>query len=711
MIRSSLKLASCLVPVLAATPALATGSTLILDTTFANPLISGPVNATAVDSNGRILVGGNFSTAGGIARGNLARFNADGTLDATFGNPAIDGPVNAIVIDRNGKIIVAGSFENVGAQNRPGVARLNDNGQVDTSFAPTLNSSSFGLAIDSSDRILVAGQFTGTFGGDSRGLMRLDAATGARDTTLANPNIEVDFVSSPVIKASGVAVDSLGNIVVGGNFISVDASPTPITRNRIVRFSSTGALDTGFNPNLNGSVFAVAIDGNDKIVIGGDFTGIGSGPVFRHRLARLNSDGSADTSFLDPQISGGGVSALKIDASGRIVIGGVFTSAGGQSYARLARFSADGVVDQTFVPPAFTAGQTPQVNAISIDSSGRVIIGGIFATVAGQDRYHAARLTETFTLSVVKAGSGSVTSSAGGINCGGSCSGTVPGGTSVTLTATPDNGFVFGGWSGGCSAATAAVTFTVTADRSCTATFTTAPAPAPTPAPPPPPTSVSVPVDTSGSGQGTVSLAAALGNPGPNATITVQQESGAPLPGWLQFNPATLSFTYDVPLPADLPIQPAPAGDVRASRPAIPNRVYPLSVLVQTVPVLLTVSSGGATTTYSVGMSFYAPRSPSVMTAVSYSATGGSGNGVSGRPALSWDGGQILFETAANNLFVATSAFTKVARYHGLSGNRDLLSQTAIPGGGVANATDGPATAPAVSANGAWGVFAASGGG
>ncbi|MFY0080227.1 hypothetical protein ABTQ07_21290, partial [Acinetobacter baumannii] len=65
----------------------------------------------------------------------------------------------------------------------------------------------------------------------------------------------------------------------------------------------------------------------------------------------------------------------------------------------------------------------------------------------------------------------------------------------------------------------------------------------------------------------------------------------------------------------------------------------------------------------------------------------------------------------AGNLFPAISPYTKIARYHGLSGNRELLSQTAIPGGGVANASNGPAPAPAVSANGAWGAFAASGGG
>lgn len=82
------------------------------------------------------------------------------------------------------------------------------------------------------------------------------------------------------------------------------------------------------------------------------------------------------------------------------------------------------------------------------------------------------------TLSVAKAGAGSgtVTSAPGGINCGGTCSATydqnrTP--TTVTLTATPSAGSVFAGWSGDCAADGSV---TMTANRACTATFNTAPA-------------------------------------------------------------------------------------------------------------------------------------------------------------------------------------------------------------------------------------------
>lgn len=697
MIRPSLKLAACAVPLVLAAPA---SAGVILDTTFADTALDGAVNAIAIDSDGKIVVGGSFSRR-------LVRFNTDGSLDSGFGNPNIDGDVNAIAIDRNGKIVAGGAFNNAGGSTRSKLARINTNGTLDSTFAdPNINSTVFGLAIDGNDKIVVVGQFGAIVGGVNRfGLARFNADGSADTSMTTDPGIGV---SPGGLKASAVVIDSSGRIVVGGDFTNINGTNAAV-RNQMARFAADGTLDTTFNPNLNAAVMSLAIDSSDKILVAGDFTAFDAGGTWRERLGRLNADGTPDTGFPDPQIDAQ-VNALKIDQNGKIVVGGQFTSAGGQSRSIMARFSATGSLDTGFVAPAFTGGGA-NVKAIATDSSGRLVIGGSFATVGGATRTNLARLTETLSLTVVKAGAGSgvVTSSVGGINCGVTCSSSSIGsGTSVTLTATADSGSAFSGWSGACSGAATTTTFTLSADRSCTATFAVSSAPTPAPSPTPLP-QVSVPIETGGTGQGTVSLAQSLGTPAPGTTFTVQQTSGAPLPSWLTFNSSTLSFAYDVPLPSDLPVQPA-AADVRATRAVMPNRVYPLSVLVQTVPVLLTMTSPGSSASYIVNMNFYAPRSPVIMTAVSYSATGRSGDGVSGRPALSWDGGQILFETAAGNLFSATSPHTKIGRYHGLSGNRDLLSQTAIPGGGVANASNGPAISPAVSANGAWGAFAASGG-
>ena len=72
-------------------------------------------------------------------------------------------------------------------------------------------------------------------------------------------------------------------------------------------------------------------------------------------------------------------------------------------------------------------------------------------------------------------GSGSVTSSPAGINCGSDCTETYDAGTGVTLTATPQGGSTFAGWGGACTGSSTTCTLTMNASRSVTATFTTKP--------------------------------------------------------------------------------------------------------------------------------------------------------------------------------------------------------------------------------------------
>ena len=97
-----------------------------LDASFASPVsISGAVRTLAIQPNGRVLLGGNFSTGSSPVRNNLARVLADGQLDATFGATAnTNSQVRAVVVQPDGAILLAGSFATVGAQARVGVARI-----------------------------------------------------------------------------------------------------------------------------------------------------------------------------------------------------------------------------------------------------------------------------------------------------------------------------------------------------------------------------------------------------------------------------------------------------------------------------------------------------------------------------------------------------------------------------------------------------------
>ncbi len=89
-----------------------------------------------------------------------------------------------------------------------------------------------------------------------------------------------------------------------------------------------------------------------------------------------------------------------------------------------------------------------------------------------QARNVTATFTPQYTLTVAKVGSGTVTSSPAGINCGSTCSEVVTSGSTVTLSATPATGFVFSGWSGGGCTGAGNCTVNVTANTTVTATFT-----------------------------------------------------------------------------------------------------------------------------------------------------------------------------------------------------------------------------------------------
>src|SRR4030065_650056 len=91
-----------------------------------------------------------------------------------------------------------------------------------------------------------------------------------------NPN-----ANNPIV---AIAIQPDNKILLGGPFTTIGG----ITRNRIARVNSDGTLDTGFDPNANSDIYAIAIQPDNKILLGGYFTAIGGVP--RNRIARLNSD-------------------------------------------------------------------------------------------------------------------------------------------------------------------------------------------------------------------------------------------------------------------------------------------------------------------------------------------------------------------------------------------------------------------------------------
>jgi hypothetical protein len=91
--------------------------------------------------------------------------------------------------------------------------------------------------------------------------------------------------------------------------------------------------------------------------------------------------------------------------------------------------------------------------------------------VMGANRTVSATFSGPRTLTVQRSGSGAVISSPAGIDCGSSCTTTVPDGTTLTLTPTAASGYAFRGWSGCDSVSSDQCTVAVNADRTVSASF------------------------------------------------------------------------------------------------------------------------------------------------------------------------------------------------------------------------------------------------
>ena len=196
-----------------------------------------------------------------------------------------------------------------------------------------------------------------------------------------------------------VAVQPDGKILVGGFFEMLGGGGTGTTpRNRIGRLNADGSLDTSFNPGAQDYVRQFAVQSDGKIIVIGDFTGLGgaTGTTARSRIGRLNADGSVDPDF-NPGANGR-VRRMAIQPDGKIVVVGDFTMLGGGGTGtttrnRIGRLNADGSLDLGFDPGA--GGDAPnsfaQVYAVALQADGKILVGGFFSEARRRDRRHAAQ--------------------------------------------------------------------------------------------------------------------------------------------------------------------------------------------------------------------------------------------------------------------------------------------------------------------------------
>jgi uncharacterized delta-60 repeat protein len=150
-----------------------------------------------------------------------------------------------------------------------------------------------------------------------------------------------------------------------------------------------------FNPNADGAVYAMAVQTDGSVLLGGTFTKLGG--VAHTNIGRVKATGAVDSTFT--VAAAGGVYALAVQPDGKVVVGGSPGSLAGQGHSGLGRLNADGTLDTDFHPTLYyNVYPDPAVECLAVQADGKILVGGLFTRLAGQDRYCIGRLNSDGSL-------------------------------------------------------------------------------------------------------------------------------------------------------------------------------------------------------------------------------------------------------------------------------------------------------------------------
>ena len=215
------------------------------------------------DSSGRRFHHARAERRSDGTRNRIARLETDGRLDQTLNlKHRRRQSVIAIAVQPDGKILIGGDFTTVLGVTRNNIARLNTDGTLDTAFNPNANEHCLcnrgaGGRQDSSGRRFHGQQHRRT---DAQSHRPADATTGWL----------IRSTRTRTVSVHSIAVQADGKILVGGDFQRTSADRRAID---IARLDATTGLADSFNPNANDAVYSIAVQADGKILVGGDFTG------------------------------------------------------------------------------------------------------------------------------------------------------------------------------------------------------------------------------------------------------------------------------------------------------------------------------------------------------------------------------------------------------------------------------------------------------
>ncbi len=328
------------------------------------------IQVLALQSDSKILAGGDFLTFDGVTKKRLVRLNEDGSIDESFNiGTGFNKLVTSVIVQPDQKIIVTGEFTGYNNTSKKRIVRLNPDGSSDPGFNTGYGANDDILCafLQADGKILVGGVFTAVNWLPRNRIARLNA----------DGSVDAGFVFDGNIEG----VTDIKQLPDGKYIVNAV--------NKILRLNTDGSLDTSFYSGLGTDhpIQSVLIQSNGKIVIGGYFTEY-DGFAFE-RILRLEADGNIDTTFNISSGANYGVLGISEQPDGNLLVTGLFSTFNGYPREKVARLSPDGAIDPTLDP---LLGPNNVVLHHAIQPDGRVLIAGDFSDYNGVSRNRIARI-------------------------------------------------------------------------------------------------------------------------------------------------------------------------------------------------------------------------------------------------------------------------------------------------------------------------------
>nr|WP_315191580.1 T9SS sorting signal type C domain-containing protein [uncultured Flavobacterium sp.] len=343
------------------------------------------VRTLCLQPDGKLIVGGDYLNFNGALTSYLSRLYPDGSKDTTFDlGSGFNGKIYTSIIQPDGKILLGGSFTTFNGANASRLIRLNADGSIDASFNTAIGVNTgivYDLALQADGNIIVVGSFSKYNGVNANKIARI----------LPNGNLDATFITGSGASATieEVQIQLDGKIILAGSFDSFNKT---LNTTKIVRLDTTGNVDASFISvtGFDATITALELQSDGKILVGGAFTTYNGSSA--NRIVRLNTDGSVDAGFVSGSgFNNGGVTVIKTNALGEIMVGGSFTGTyNGIDINQLVLLNPNGTLSPNF--DIGTGPATATIYDLALDIDGSWYIGGSFSVFDSQNQGRLAKI-------------------------------------------------------------------------------------------------------------------------------------------------------------------------------------------------------------------------------------------------------------------------------------------------------------------------------